>query len=160
MFWASCGSQGWGVGGIGWGMVGGAPHIHVHARMHIHTHIHVKHDNFNCKWQPLLGNPWEFPMMSYVCVHVCACMCTCVGSTLSPSPPQSTHPHPRGDPQNQSKFNSTWTNRDISILFEDLKSVETSLPMGGCIIWWVGWVGWWLGSGQITKNLKIVTESR
>ena len=38
-----------------------------------------------------LGNPWEFPMMSYVhthaCasvhVHACACMCMCVGGTLS-----------------------------------------------------------------------------
>ena len=28
------------------------------------------------------------------------------------------------------------------ILFEDLKSVETPPPMGGCMVWWVdGWVG-------------------
>ena len=29
-------------------------------------------------------------------------------------------------------------NRDILILFEDLKSVETPPPMGGCMVWWVG----------------------
>ena len=34
-------------------------------------------------------------------------------------------------------------NRDNSILFEDLKFVETPPPMGGCTGWWVvgGWVG-------------------
>ena len=42
-------------------------------------------------------------------------------------------------------------NRDISILFEDLKSVETPPHMGGCMIWWV--VGGWVGSCEITKNL-------
>ena len=51
---------------------------------------------------PHWGNPWEFPMMSYV--H--ACVCACVGGTLSP-PPIPPPLTPRGDPQNQSKFNST-----------------------------------------------------
>ena len=46
------------------------PHTHVCINMC----IHVKYDNFNCKLQPPLGNPWGFPMMSYAC----ACMCTCV----------------------------------------------------------------------------------
>ena len=40
-------------------------------------------------------------------------------------------------------------NWDISILFKDLTTVETSPPMGVCM---GGWVGWWVGSGQITKN--------
>ena len=64
-------------------------------------------------------------------------------------PPTPIHPPPHppgGDPRNQSKFNSTSTNRDISIPFEDLKSVETSPPMGGCMVWWVGgWVGGLMG---------------
>ena len=35
-------------------------------------------------------------------------------------------------------------NRDILILFEDLKSVETLPTMGGCMVWWVvGWVNGW-----------------
>ena len=35
---------------------------------------------------------------------------------------------------------------DILILFEDLKSVETTPPMGGCMGWWVGGcMGWWVG---------------
>ena len=33
-------------------------------------------------------------------------------------------------------------NQDISILFEDLKYVKTSPPMGGCMFLWVGW---WMG---------------
>ena len=128
-------------------------HTHVHACMHTHAHIHVKHDNFNCKWQPPLGESLGIP---YDVMHMCACMCTCVGApSHHPHPHPPTLPPPRGvDPQNQSKFNSTWTNRDISILFEDLKSVETSPHMGGCIVWWVG--GWVGGSGQNTKNLKNV----
>ena len=83
-------------------------------------------------------------MMSYMC----ACMCACVyahacahgwGASSHHPPLPSTHPpNPQGDPRNHSKFNSTLTNQDISILFEDLKSVETPPPMGECIIWWVG----------------------
>ena len=92
---------GWGVDGVGGGW--GVP-PHTCTCMYMHAHIHVKHDNFNCKWQPPLGIPWEFPMMSYmhvcVCMHVCTCMCMCVGGT-------PIHPPPRGDPWNQSKFNST-----------------------------------------------------
>ena len=95
-------------------------------------------------------------------VHVCVCMGACMGHPLThpyPPPLPSTHPPPpRGvDPQNHLKFDNTSTYQDISIPFEDLKSVKNSPPMGGCVVWWVGgWVGWWVGSGQITKNLKIV----
>ena len=144
-----------------WGWLGGAPHTRAHARicMHVHTctRTHVKHDNFMQMAAPIGGIPGNSLWCHmHVCVH--ACMCMCVEGTLSP-PPTTIHPPPtpRGDPQNQSKFNSTWTNQDISIPFEDLKSVETSPPMGGCMVWWVGgWGGWWVGSGQNTKNLKIV----
>ena len=71
--------------GRGWGDGWGVPPTH----MHMHAHKHVKHDNFNCKWQPPLG---EFPMMSYVRTHACAC----VGGIISPNP----HPiHPPPIPQ-------------------------------------------------------------
>ena len=33
-------------------------------------------------------------------------------------------------------------NGDILLLFEDLKSVETVPPMGGCMVG--GWVGGWV----------------
>ena len=89
-----------------------------------------------------------FSMISMFNMHVHACR-------YPPTPTPNHPPHP-GGPRNQSKFNSTWTNWDISIPFKDLKSVETSPPMGG--VWfggWVGgWVGWWVGSGQNTKKFK------
>ena len=76
-------------------------------------------------------------------------------------PPSTPLPPPRWvDPWTHLKFNNTSTYEDISIPFEDLKSVKNSPPMGGCVVWWVG--GWFgglmggVGSGQITKNLKIV----
>ena len=50
------------------------------------------------------------------------------------------------------KFNKFRTNRDISILFQDLTSVETPPPMGGCVGGWVD--GWVNESGQV-KSLKI-----
>ena len=77
-------------------------------------------------------------------------------NTPIPTPTVSTHlSPPRGvDPRNHLKFDKISTYQDISIPFEDLKSVQNSPPMGG--VWFGGWVGGWVGSGQITKNLKIV----
>ena len=141
MFRAPCSSGGWMDGGAGW--LGGA---HTCTCMHAHAHAHVVNMLISCKWPPHWGNPWEFPMMSYACMHACMCMHVHVCGRNPLTTPIRIHPspHPRGDPQNQSKFNSTWTNRDISIPFEDLKSVETSPPMGGCIVRWVGqWVNLW-----------------
>ena len=140
------------MGGWGWGVVGGyLPHTCTCTRMHAHACMVSM--IFSCKWPPPLGESLEIPYdviraCACMCVHACTCVCTCVGCTLSP-PPTPIHPPPYppgGDPRNQSKFNSTSTNRDISILFEDLKSVETSPPMGGCMVWWVGhWVGGLMG---------------
>ena len=153
MFWVPCGSGDGGVGWIGVGGGWGVPpthvHMHVHARRCTHAHARVVNMIISCKRLPPLGEYLGIPydvIRACMCVrvHACACVCTWVECTLSPPPTPSTHPPtPQGgDPRNHSKFNSTWTNRDISILFEDLKSVETSPPMGGCIIWWVGgWVG-------------------
>ena len=140
------------VGGGGWGVPHTHVHMHAHARTHTHAHACMVNMIISCKWLPPLGESMGIPydvICTCVCMCACACMCMCVGGTPSPPPPSSTHPHhpPGGDPRNQSKFNSTWTNWDISILFKDLKSVETSLPQGGCIVWWVG--GWVNGSGHV-----------
>ena len=162
MFWAPCGSGEGGVGGSEWGM-----YMHAHARacMHMHacTWMCGKHDNFMQMAASIgfLGNPGN----SLWC-HMHACMCMhvhmCGGHPLTTYTPIHPPPTPQGgDPRNQSKFNSTWTNRDISILFADLKSVETYPLMGWCIIWRVGgWVGGWMGGwvdgwGQV-KTLKIL----
>ena len=101
MFWAPCSSGGGGVDGWGWGVFGGAPHKCAHARacMHMHacTCMHLKHDNF-MQMAPHWGNPWEFPMMSYVHVRVCACMhvhaCACVTGAPSHQPPPHPPTHP------------------------------------------------------------------
>ena len=142
---------GWGVGGWGWGVVGGwvdgsggwlegTPHTCAHACAHTHAHARTcmrgKHDNFMQMAAPIGGIPENSLCMSYVHARACARVW---GAPSHHPPPPSTHlPTPRGGLRNQSKFNSTSTNRDISIPFEDLKSVETSPPMGGCMVWWVG----------------------
>ena len=147
MFWAPCGSGGggWVDGGRGWlggGWMGvggswGCP-LHMCTRTHAHacTRTCGKHDNFMQMAAPIGGIPGNF-LWCHMHVHAHACAHGWDAPSHHPPPP-SIPPPPRGDPWNHSKFNSTWTNRYISILFEDLKSVETSPPMGGCIIWWVG----------------------
>ena len=76
-------------------------------------------------------------------VHACVCMCACMEHPpthpyLPPSP--STHlPPPEGGPRNHLKFDNTSTYQDISIPFEDLKSVKNSPPWVG--VWFGGWVG-------------------
>ena len=180
MLRAPCGSGGWGwIDGVG--VIGGAPHTCAHTCTCMHTHAHTcmhgKHDNFMQMAAPIGGihgnSLWchtHVRVHAHVCIHVHVYVCG--GHPLTtphpypPPPPHHPHPHPPiphpqgGDPQNQLKFNSTWTNQDISILFEDLKSVETSPPKGGCIVWWVG--GWVDGWGQVKslKILKLLTESR
>ena len=90
-------------------------------------------------------------------VHACVCVCmrvhACMDGTPSHTPmpiPTPIHPSvtpPRGvDLQNHLKFDNTSTYQDISIPFEDLKSVKNSPPMGGCVVWWVGgWLGGLIG---------------
>ena len=144
MFWAPCGS-GEGAGGWGgvWGYLGAwgvSPHAHACARMHTHTHTCIELQ---------MAASMEASMFSMFNMHVRACVCmhACMGH-----PPHThtyPHPHPpichppRGvDPRNHLKFNNTSTYKDISIPFEDLKSVKNSPPMGGCVVWWVGgWLG-------------------
>ena len=81
-------------------------------------------------------------------VHACACMHAWDTPHTYTHPTPSTHlPPPRVvDPWNHLKFNNTSTYQDISIPFEDLKSVRNSPPMGGCVVWWVGgWLGGLMG---------------
>ena len=138
------------VGGI-WGHGGCPPHtyMHVHTCTHTHAHLYMYR---NCKWPPT----WRHPCLACLtCMCVRACMCVCMYAYMRHSPthpcqppPLSTHPPPpQGvDPQNHLKFDNTSTYQDISILFEDLKSVKNSPPMGGCVVWWVGgWLGGLMG---------------
>ena len=77
-----------------------------------------------------------------VCMHVRACMrvwdiLTHTHAHPHPHPP-ICHPPSGVVPQNHLKFDNTSTYQDISIPFEDLKSVKNSPPMGGCVVLWVG----------------------
>ena len=103
---------GWGVGGWVWGWLGVPPHMYT--CMCMHTHACVVNMIISCKWLSPLGESLRFPY-DVICVRACMCMCACtsvcmcVGGTSHHPPPTYTHPPPppRGDPRNQSKFNST-----------------------------------------------------
>ena len=128
-------------GGGGWmgvcegvGVWGGLPCMHactytcMHAHTHacMHAHMHVKHDKNG--YLHVGGHLQFLYMYTCVCMHVhaCTCMCTCVGTppcpqtpTHPPVPPQS-HREPKTP-----KFKESWTNQDISILFEDSLPLNT-----------------------------------
>ena len=156
---------GWVDGGGGW--LGGAPHTraHVHTCMHAHAHtcMRGKHDNSMQMAAPIGFG--EIPGIPYDVIHVCmrARMhtCTCVSTTLGVklSPPANSiqePPHPPGgDPRNQSKFNSTWTNQDISILFRRFE-ICGHFPRHEQVYVFMGqWVdGWVDGWGQV-KSLDM-----
>ena len=157
VFWAPCsvgeGAGRWGVSGGIWGH-GGCPHTHTHAHacMHMHTHTCIELQ---------MAASMEASIFSMFNMHVRACVRACVrmrvhaymhGTHLhTPIPtPTPIHPSatpPRGvDPWNHLKFDNTSTYQDISIPFEDLKSVKNSPPMGWCVVWWVGgWLGGLMG---------------
>ena len=144
------------MGGV-WGYLGalgGCPHMHTHARTHTHMHTHT------CIELQMAASMEAsmFSMFSMFNIHVRACMhaCTCMCVRACMGHPSHTHayPHPihpsatpQGmDPRNHLKFNYTSTYQDISIPFEDLKSVKNSPPIGGCVVWWVGrWLGGLMG---------------
>ena len=98
---------GWGAGWMG--VVWGPPHTCTHTRTHTRMCMHGKHYNSMQMATPIgfgeiPGIPYDV-IHAYMCVHAYVHVC---GGTLSPPPPPSTHPPSlRGDPRNQSKFNST-----------------------------------------------------
>ena len=97
-----------------------------------------------------------FNMHVHACVHVCACMCMCACMGHPPHTHNHPYPHPpishparEVDCQNHLKCNNTLTYQDISIPFEDLKSVKNSSPIGGCVVWWMGgWLGGLMGGAR------------
>ena len=121
--------------------LGGVPHTCAHACAHTYTHAHMVNMIISCKWPPLLGESLGIPYDVHMRMRAHACARGWGAPSHHPPPP---HP-PEGDPQNHSKFNSTWTNQDISILFEDLKCVETPQTHGWVYNLVGGWVGWWVG---------------
>ena len=92
---------GWMGIGDGWGVPPTDMHMHTCTRTHIYMlNMIISIANGSPHW----GNPWEFPMMSYMCARACACVhahaCACVwGHPLTNPHPihPSTHP-PGGTP--------------------------------------------------------------
>ena len=126
---------------------------HAHAHTHIYTCIEIangrRHGGIHVYH---VYNMFNMHVRVCMCVHMFACVCAW---DTPPHTHTHTHPHPhppilhppRGsDPRNHLKFNNTSTYQDISIPFEDLKSVKNSPPMSGCVVWWVGgWMGGLMG---------------
>ena len=143
------------MGGGHLGASGVSPHTCTCMHMHTHAHLYMYR---NCKWPPTWRHPCLACLACLTCMCVCACVrvrtCACVHAWDIP-PHIHTHPHPhppichpsRGvNPRNHLKFDNTSTYQDISIPFEDLKSVKNSPPMGGCLVWLVGgWLGGLMG---------------
>ena len=133
------------------GACGVSPHTHTCMHMHTRTFIHVKKLQMAANMEASMFS--MFNMHVCVCMHACECMCVCTCIGHPPThpyqpPPPSTHlPLPQGvHPQNHLKFDNTLTYQDISIPFEDLKSVKNSPCMDGCVVWWVGgWLGGLMG---------------
>ena len=127
------------MGGAASGGMGGvSPHTCTCTCMQAHAHTHI----YTCL-EIANGRHMEASMFSMFNMHVCACMCACMGHPSThpyQPPPPSTHlPPPQGGgPRNHLKFDNTSTYQDISIPFEDLKSVKNSPCIGGCVVWWVG----------------------
>ena len=145
---------GWGMGGWRWGVVGGCP-PHTCTQMRTHTHACMVNMVISCKWPPPLdlGKSRGFPMMSYAhacactCMHVRACACGWGAPSHHPPPPRGGTP---GIIQNSIALEL------IEIFWFCLKIWNLwrlAHPWVG--VYFGGWVGWWVGSGQITKNLKI-----
>ena len=93
-------------------------------------------------------------MHAHAHIHICVHMH--MGHPLPPQTPIYPPQPPMGTLGISKSLIKLGTNRDISILFEDLKSVETPPPMDGCMVWWVGgqmddWVNGW---GHV-KSLNI-----
>ena len=142
----------WVGGHLGaWGGVPTHTHTHTHARTCTHAHLYMYR---NCKWPPTWRHPCLACLACLTCMCVRAHVCACVHAwDIPPHTHTNPHPHPpichppRGvDPQNHLKFDNTSTYQDISIPFEDLKSVKNSPRMGGYVVWCVGgWLGGLMG---------------
>ena len=118
------------AGGLGVSRdMGGVP-IHMHTCMHAHMHAHADVKNLQ---------------MAATCLSCCPHVVPVVPTSSRRSPHHLQPPQIAATP----KFNKIWTNQDISIPFEDLKSVKTPPPMGGCMGWWVGgWIGGLMGEAR------------
>ena len=136
------------------GAWGASPHTHMHA--HAHTHIYTCIEIANGRQHGGIHVYHVYNMFNMhvrACMHACAYMCMHVCMLHPPHTHTHLRPHPlirhplRGvDPRNHLKFDNTSTYQDISIPFEDLKSVKNSPPMSGCVVWWVGgWLGELMG---------------
>ena len=98
----------------------------------MHTHACVDTHAHNTKTYKLqITTTMEASMFIMFNMSVCVCVHVCMCAWSTPQTPTHTHTPNTGIPQISKTL----------ILFEDLKSVETPPPMGGCMVWWVSkWI--------------------
>ena len=156
-----CGGNRWvgGVRGI-WGHGGVPPHTHVHTCTRIYAHVYMYR---NCKWPPT----WRHPCLAWLACLTCMCVCACmhVHVCMHGTPPHTPIPtptpiHPSATPR------GGWTPRISKnlITLELIKIFQLRLkiwnlwriPHPWMGVWFGGWVGRSVGSGQNTKNFKNV----
>ena len=116
--------------GGGGGCVRGSPmHACMHIHMHTCTHTHTCMLNMINMDASMLVAICNF----YIYIHVCVCMCMHAhayahvwGYPHAPryQPTNLTPPQSCREPKTP-KFNKSWTNQDISILFEDSLPLNT-----------------------------------
>ena len=141
---------GWVDGGGQW--LGVPPHTCRHARTWTHAHAHARVVNMiiSCKWPPPLGNPWEFPMMSYMCAHACACMHACMCAHVWGGHPLTT-PHPHPPTPHPSGGTPRISQNSIALELIDIFQFRLKiwnlwrLPHPWVGVWFGGWVGGWMG---------------
>ena len=115
-FWQSY-PGGWGWGWVCEGVSHACMHAHIHVHTHTHTHIHVKHDKHGCLH---VGGHLQFLYMyTCVCMHAHACVHVWRHPHAPRHPPTHLPPPQSCREPKTPKFNKSWTNQDISILFED-----------------------------------------
>ena len=119
--------------GVGWVCEGVS-----HACMHAHTHVCML-THYTCMLNMINMDASMLAAICnfYTCIHVCACMCVYSHACayVWRHPHASRHP-PTYLPPPQScrepkrpKFNKSWTNQDISILFKDSLPLNTPEPI-------------------------------
>ena len=162
-----CGGGRWVGGCLGASQgMGVFPHACTHMHMHAHTHTHtcIKLQMATNMEASMFSMFIMFNMHVHACVCAClVCACVCMGHSPTHPYPPLPHPplcHPPGGwiPG----ISKNLITLELIKLFQFHLKIWNlwRIPHPSVGVWFGGWVGscvgWWVGSGQYTKNLKNV----